>query len=103
MLKVKKQDIAFGIRIVTYPRNGRTKDILPKTLESVLNQTYKNWIIYLTGDDYLPDKEFESFASKIPQDKIKIKNIDVGTERKSFTGLKLWYCGGIKAINYTLN
>lgn len=103
MIKIKKPDIHFGIRIVTYPRNGLTKSILPKTLQAVLNQTYTNWTIYLTGDDYLPKEDFDYFESLIPKEKIKIKNINISPERYSYRGNDLWKCGGINAINYTMD
>lgn len=103
MFKIKFNDIKFHIRIITYPRNGKTKNILPKTLDSILKQTYKNWEIYLFGDDYSPKEELLEIASVIPDKKIKIRNLDINSERYHYSGMDLWYCGGVNACNYVLD
>ena len=80
MFKIKFNNIKFHIRIITYPRNGNTKHILPNTLKSILNQTYKDWEIYLFGDDYHPKEELIEIAKVIPDKKIKIRNTDVNSD-----------------------
>lgn len=103
MFKIKFNDIKFNIRIITYPRDGRTKNILPNTLQSILKQTYKNWEIYLFGDNYQPKEELLEISSIIPDKKIKIRNLDVNSERFHYKGMDLWYCGGVNACNYVLD
>lgn len=103
MFKIKFDDIKFNIRIITYPRNGNTKYILPKTLDSILKQSYKNWEIYLFGDNYQPKEELLEICSIVPDKKIKIRNSDVNSERYHYKGMDLWYCGGVNACNYVLD
>jgi glycosyltransferase involved in cell wall biosynthesis len=103
MFKINLENIKFSIRIITYPRNGKTKYILPKTLESILNQSYKNWEIYLFGDNYIPEKELIEISKLIPKEKLKLRNLDVDSERYHYKGMDLWYCGGVNACNYVLD
>jgi len=103
MFKIKVNDIKFYIRIITYPRDGKTKHILPKTLESIYKQTYKNWEIYLFGDNYEPKEELLEMSKFIPDKKIKVRNADVNSERYHYKGIDLWYCGGVNACNYVLD
>jgi glycosyltransferase involved in cell wall biosynthesis len=103
MLKLNFENIKFSIRMITYPRNGKTKDILPKTLESILKQSYKNWEIYLFGDNYYPKEELIEISSIIPEKKLKLRNLNVDSERYYYKGIDLWYCGGVNACNYVLD
>lgn len=103
MFKINFDDIKFSIRIITYPRNGKTKYILPKTLESILKQNYKNWEVYLFGDKYQPEKELLEISKIIPETKLKLRNLDVNSERYHYKGMDLWYCGGVNACNYVLD
>ena len=103
MFKINFEDIKFSIRMITYPRNGKTKDIIPKTLQSILKQTYKNWELYLFGDNYLPKEELQHLASVIPEKKLKLRNLDVDSERYRYKGIDLWHCGGVNACNYVLD
>ena len=103
MFKINFENIKFSIRMITYPRNGKTKDIIPKTLESILKQTYKNWELYLFGDNYLPKEELAQIASIVPEKRLKLRNLDVDSERYHYKGIDLWHCGGVNACNYVLD
>jgi glycosyltransferase involved in cell wall biosynthesis len=103
MIKINFENIKFSIRMITYPRNGKTKDILPKTLESISKQSYKNWEIYLFGDNYYPKEELIKISSIISGKKLKLRNLDVDSERYHYKDIDLWYCGGVNACNYVLD
>jgi glycosyltransferase involved in cell wall biosynthesis len=48
----------IGIVIATYRKlDGSTYDHLKKALESIKNQTYKNYKVFLIGDDYTDNNE----------------------------------------------
>lgn len=92
----KTQDITFGIVIPTYYRKDKsTKKLIEKCFNSILNQTYENWIIYLIGDDYEKKNEFFSYSYLFPnKKKINLFNKSV-SERKFILDdkEKLWAIG----------
>jgi hypothetical protein len=90
----------IGIVISTYQRpDGKTPDLLKRTLNSVLNQTYNNWKLYLIGDHYINNNEFESFCSLIPKEKLFSLNLPLSVERNRYPngGIDLWHSGGTLA------
>ena len=96
----KKENINFAICISTYKRkNGNTLFYLTRCLDSVLKQTYKNWKLYVYGDKYEDENEFNKILSQIPQDKLVKHNMNIDLERQSLTGHKLWATGGINTMN----
>lgn len=103
MLKIYTNEIKFHVRILTYPRNGTNKNFLSKTLASVCAQIYKNWHIYLIGDNYDPIDELYEISSFVPKDKITIRNAKVESERYKYTGVDLWHCGGINAGDFAFD
>ena len=79
---VDDEDITFGILITTYhKKTGETLGHVSKTIESVLNQTYKNWKIFLVGDRYEDQEEFEKICEMIPEDKRVCINLEEAAER----------------------
>ena len=88
----------FAIIISTYKKpDGRTPELLTKTLQSVIDQTYTNWKVFLIGDKYEDDDEFKKLASIIPTDKIKCVNrLDAIVERDTYPmpSQPLWCAGG---------
>jgi hypothetical protein len=61
---IKIKPIQFAVVISTYQRpDGNTPHLLKRTLESVLNQTYQNFKIFLIGDKYEDQEEFFSFKN----------------------------------------
>ena len=90
----------MGICMATFQRkNGKTPQYLTKSLNSILSQTADNWHIYLVGDKYEDDNEFNKLASLIPSDKITSLNLPLAVERENLSGENLWKQGGANAIN----
>lgn len=93
-------DIQFGVTMATY--NKGIFPLIINTLNSLLAQTYTNWKLYLIGDKYDPDSEFQELVKLIPKEKIVAINLTEAKERDQFAGLELWNCGGINAVNTAL-
>jgi glycosyltransferase involved in cell wall biosynthesis len=81
MLKTRlikpKKPITFAVRILTANRKKflPVPEILGQAIESVKDQTYPHWRIYLIGDKYEPHEEFLSFRKLVPPDKIVMYNL----------------------------
>jgi GT2 family glycosyltransferase len=100
----------IGIVISTWQRpDGKTPELLKRTLTAINNQTYKNWKVYLIGDNYINRQEFDSLAKIIPSDKILAINLPVAVERERYPnkGENLWFSGGVNAttigIEFSIN
>jgi len=96
----------IGIVISTYQRkDGSTPFYLQKTLESVKNQTYQNYHVYLIGDKYDNDDEFVVLSKKIDPKKITAINLDRAVEREKYASEPrlLWFSGGANATNTGVN
>lgn len=87
----------FGIRISTYRRNNGTFHLLAKCLRSIIAQTFSRWKVFLIGDDYKPNEEFEKLASMIHADKLYHTNLPVSPERSKYSGTELWKIAGYTA------
>lgn len=90
------------IAIITptfYKIDGSTKTHLIQTLNSVKNQTHKDYKLYLIGDDYEDIYEFEQYREYLPKDKIHLENLPEALERNEYSGRLLWMCGGTNATN----
>jgi len=95
----------LAIIITTYQRpDGNTPHLLKRTLESVLNQTYQNFKIFLIGDKYEDQEEFLSFKNLIPSDKLYIENLPNAIEREKYKypSWELWWSGGVNAHNHAI-
>tara|TARA_R110000823_G_scaffold82039_3_gene186233 strand:+ start:566 stop:1288 length:723 start_codon:yes stop_codon:yes gene_type:complete len=102
--------LKLGIVISTWQRpDGKTPELLKRTLTAINNQIYKNWKVYLIGDDYTNQKEFVELSQIIPQDKILAINLPVSVERNRYPnkGQSLWFSGGALAqtigIEFSIN
>ena len=97
----------LAIRILTYQRSdGKTPYFLRKALESIKNQTYQNYKVFLIGDKYDDNDEFVNIATSIiPEENIFFHNLDSAYEREKydFGSMQLWCAGGTKASNYCIN
>jgi len=91
----------IAITIATYQRpDGRSYDYLTRALNSIKNQSHQDFKVFLIGDKYEDNDEFESIAKTIlDQDKIYFENLPVAIERSIYTGKNLWCCGGVNAMN----
>jgi glycosyltransferase involved in cell wall biosynthesis len=92
--------VKLAILIPTYRKgNGEFKDQLIQCLQSVSNQTYSNYRVYLIGDNYENNDEFLELSKIIDSSKIVAKNLPIAYERSKYSGRKLWVCGGVNASN----
>jgi len=94
--------IEYGIVITTYQRqDGKTKGYLTNTLESVKNQTYQNYKVFLIGDKYENNAEFYEISEVIPRDKIIAVNLPYAKERDKYANdiQRLHHTGGTHARN----
>ena len=91
----------LGIVIPTYQRkDGSTPKYLTRALDSVFNQTYKNFKIYLIGDRYEDNEEINNIVSKYDSSRLEFKNLSVAKERDFYTNKNaLWSYGGVNATN----
>jgi glycosyltransferase involved in cell wall biosynthesis len=94
----------LGIIIATYQRSvGNTPYLLSRALESIKNQTHQDYKVFLIGDKYEDHDEFLQLATSIiPLEKIYFENLSIAIERDRYTYMpdKLWYSGGVNAMNY---
>jgi glycosyltransferase involved in cell wall biosynthesis len=91
-----------GISISTYYKNEETFEQLKATLNSVYAQTYKNFIIYLTGDKFEPVSKWDEIIKEFDSDKLKHTNLKYAAERDNYKGKELWWTGSTHATNLAL-
>lgn len=98
----------FGIVIPTYKRSdGSTPELLKRSIASVFNQFYQNFILVVVGDNYTDHGEFSEIRDSLIKDYPKVigewyfMNLRVSHERDTMglTGQELWHCGGAQANN----
>ena len=90
----------LAILIPTYRKgNGEFKGQIEQCLNSIANQTHQEYKVYLIGDKYEDDSEFNDLSKIIDSSKIVAKNLPVAYERSKYTGKKLWVSGGVYASN----
>lgn len=99
--KTCPQLIQFGIVMATYKRpNNSTKSKIERALACVKSQTYQNFKLFLIGDKYTDQEEFESYASLLEPEKIIIENLPIAWERDQCqVKANLWTIGGANAMN----
>jgi glycosyltransferase involved in cell wall biosynthesis len=95
----------FSIVITTYQRkDGKTPFYLKRALDSVMSQEYGNFKIYLIGDKYEDNEEFESICNQYPKEKIYFENLPIAHERDKYKDKWLiWSYAGCFANNYGIN
>lgn len=101
--------MTLGVTIHTYQRaDGQTPQLLSRAIQSIANQSYQNYKIFIVGDKYEDNKEFEVIINGFIEisDKIVYENLHFAHERDKYLGvnnLALWNCGGANAINHANN
>jgi glycosyltransferase involved in cell wall biosynthesis len=97
--------IKFSIVITTYQRkDGSTPNVLKRALDSVFNQDYQNFKIYVIGDKYEDNSEFESIFTGYPKEKIYYENLPFAKERDNYKDKWLiWRYAGCFANNYGID
>jgi len=96
----------LGIVIATYQRkDGSTPKYLTRALDSVFNQTYQDFKIFLIGDKYEDEDEIKNLIEKYPKNKLYFENLPFAKERDKYANNKwiLWSYGGVNAINYGID
>jgi glycosyltransferase involved in cell wall biosynthesis len=96
----------IGVIICTYKRkDGKTIEYLTNTLNSVLNQTYKNYKIFLIGDRYEDEIEFNQYKKLISLTDNYCENLEFAHERDVYGDNKqaLWSYAGTFATNYAMD
>ncbi len=95
--------ITFGIIMPTYYKPAFKKHITD-ALNSILNQTYSNWKLFLIGDHYENYSEWEDLIKLIPKNKLFAVNLPFASERDLLKNdPRLWAVGGIYASNYGIS
>ena len=105
--------VKFGICITTYKieSGGRqnymsTEKILRESLQSIKEQSWPEWKVYIMGDGYPEDEwpEIEKLAgSIIPKEKLWMDNMKNPGERDKYEGSIPHLTGGNTAANHIIN
>lgn len=101
--------MTIGITIHTYQRaDGQTPSLLRRTIQSIINQSYQKYKIFIVGDKYEDNQEFESIIKSFVEiaDKVVFENLSFAHERDKYLGINntaLWNCGGANALNHANN
>jgi glycosyltransferase involved in cell wall biosynthesis len=79
-----------------------------RAIQSVANQSYQNYKIFIVGDKYEDNSEFEDVINGFVEiaDKIVCENLHFAHERDKYLGVNntaLWNCGGANALNHANN
>lgn len=92
----------IAIVIPTYRRNdGSSFKFLTRALESIKNQQHTDYVVYLIGDNYSDNSEFEELSTIIEPTKIKAINLPIAIEREKYpmNSKELHCSGGVNATN----
>lgn len=95
----------FAVVITTYQRkDGNTPFLLKRALNSIFNQDYGNFKIFVIGDKYEDNDEFLSIFKEFDNKKIYSENLPFAHERDKYEDKWLvWLYGGCYANNYGIN
>jgi glycosyltransferase involved in cell wall biosynthesis len=94
----------IAITISTYQRaDNKTPFFLKRALDSIFNQAYKNFKVFLVGDHYENENELIKIISKYDKNKIQCSNLSFSPERSKYQKMDLWCCGGLTAINIAID
>jgi len=94
--------LAIGIATY-YKKDGSTAFHLTRALNSIKNQSYQDYMVYLIGDHYENEQELFEIAKIIDKSKIKVTNLPFAAERSKYRGKQLWVCGGANAYNNAIS
>jgi hypothetical protein len=112
------KNIKFGICITTYKigegshtadnrrkNNMTTPKVLKYALESIQAQNFKNWKLYLIGDEYNKEEwpEIVELAKSIVGDKLYTYNLPTSGERGKWESVIVHKTGGCSAANHAIN
>ena len=87
------------ITVATHRRkDGSSPSKLVKLWEGLENQTYTNWILYLTGDHYDDENEWKSLPFANDR-RVKMFNFPEPGERGKLEKSQMWANAGLAAMN----
>ena len=97
--------MVIAIVMATYQKkDGSTPSHVKRAIESLKNQTNQNFKLFLIGDQYDDNSEFESFRSLLPPEQLYMENRPYAVERNRYEpGELLWNCGGVTSMNYGID
>lgn len=97
----------LAITIATYKKsNGKSPFYLTRALDIIFNQTHQDFKVYIIGDRYEDNDEFNNIISKYPQNKIYSENLPYAKERDEYINTHpyaVWCVGGVNAINHAID
>jgi hypothetical protein len=113
LTETPSKDIKFGICITTYKIDGgkrgnhmTTEKVLTDCLQSIKEQSFPGWKVYITGDGY-PQEEWPEIeklvGSIIPKDKLWMSNMKNPGERDKYEGSIPHLTGGNTAANINID
>jgi hypothetical protein len=95
---VIRKEIPIAIVTPTYYRpDGKTEYLLSRMLFNLMTQKYKNFKLYLIGDNYSDHDEFNKYSNYNIQ--MYTENLPYAEERNKLKGYPLWCVGGVNAVN----
>lgn len=96
----------IAVVIPTYRRrDGNSEKFVIRAIESVFNQTHKDFKVFVIGDRYENDEELVNIIKQYDPNKIVYHNLGYAEERDSYGDNKiaLWSYGGVNARNYSID
>ena len=96
--------LKLAVLIRTYKRkNGLSKGYLKRAFKSLENQTYKNFKLFVIGDDYSDNEEFEDICKSYNGDIYYYNNPESFRTYNFKVKQNYWSVGGGKAMIYAQN
>lgn len=88
----------IAVTIPTYKRrDGSAPQHIEKLFDCLSQQTFKDFTVYLVGDYYQDESEFESFGKDYHGQLVKT-NSPLHARDHGLTSMQLWQCGGTHSI-----
>ena len=99
---IQFDDSYIGIKMPTHKRkNGNSPKYLQRSIEAIRQQTFSKWILFLCGDNYIDNHEFNSFANM--DSRIIAINLPLSYDRELPIDPKtLWLRSGLTTLNYSI-
>ena len=95
-------DPTMCVTTATFERDASSSTDLERMWKMLVSQSYKKWILYLTGDCYQNSTEWSSL-SFFNNSQARLHNLARPGERLEFVGQELWRVAGRKAIHNALD
>ena len=96
--------LQFAVIVATYYRkNGKTKFFIERMLKSLENQTFKDFKVFIIGDNYADAREFDSIIKSNTLNIFKYNNLKSCRNGYFRIPINKWSSGGIFARFYGIN